>query len=187
MNSQTDYTQIEYEIANISRIINNEQKYISEISSLRINNVYQLDDFIKAKQLNLIRLIKQKIELENKLQKAHEERYKEFEQSNAFTGVTDVMKMAFQYAHPIDKRTKRYSVDTQAERRARSHSPRRNRDVARPYKKDRFEMFLNFLTVNLKILRFICVIAFVIIQFVYIFAFIYTKLFGSLGSTKVIA
>jgi hypothetical protein len=178
MNSQTDYTQIEYEIANISRIINNEQKYISEISSLRINNVYQLDDFIKGKQLNLIRLIKQKIELENKLQKAHEERYKEFEQSNAFTGITDVMKMAFQYAHPIDK---------QAERRARSHSPRRNRDVARPYKKDRFEMFLNFLTVNLKILRFICVIAFVIIQFVYIFAFIYTKLFGSLGSTKVIA
>jgi hypothetical protein len=66
---------------------------------------------VKEKQLKLIRLIKQKIKLENKLQSVHEERYNEFMKSNAFDDVSDVMIMVFQYAHPIDKRTKKYIVN----------------------------------------------------------------------------
>jgi len=182
MNSRTDYSQIEYEITKISRIIDNQQDYISVLSTQHINNAYQYDEFVKEQQLKLIRLIKQKINLENKLQIVHEERYKEFEKSNALTGVSDVMSLAFQYAHPIDKRTKKYAVN----KNARSHSPSRrnddnNRDVVRVYKKDRFEMFLDFLTNNLKILKFICVIALIIIYLIYVFAYMFTKVAKVIG------
>ena len=194
MNSPADYSQIDYEIANISRIINSEQKNVSELSSLRITNSYELDEYIKGKQMNLIRLIKQKIELENKLQKAHEERFKEFSNcNNALGGVSDVMSLAFQYAHPIDKRTKRYatgggggtggtvvssvsSVSSVGTVGARSHSPRRfgdDRDNLRVYKeKDWFERFLDFVIAHLVILKFICVVAFIIIKVVYICTYI---------------
>lgn len=197
MNSPADYSQIDYEIANISRIINSEQKNVSELSSLLITNSYELDEYIKGKQMNLIRLIKQKIELENKLQKAHEERFKEFSNcNNALGGVSDVMSLAFQYAHPIDKRTKRYatgggggtggtvvssgssvsSVGTRGTVGARSHSPRRfgdDRNNVRVYKeKDWFERFLDFVIAHLVILKFICVIAFIIIKVVYICTYI---------------
>lgn len=194
MNSPTDYSHIDYEIANISRIINSEQKNVSELSSLRITNSYELDEYIKGKQMNLIRLIKQKIELENKLQKAHEERFKEFSNcNNALGGVSDVMSLAFQYAHPIDKRTKRYatgggggtggtvvssgsSVSSVGTVGARSHSPRRfgdDRNNLRVYKeKDWFERFLDFVIAHLVILKFICVIAFIIIKVVYICTYI---------------
>ena len=199
MNSPADYSQIDYEIANISRIINSEQKNVSELSSLRITNSYELDEYIKGKQMNLIRLIKQKIELENKLQKAHEERFKEFSNcNNALGGVSDVMSLAFQYAHPIDKRTKRYatgttgtgggsgtggtvvsrvsSIGTRGTVGARSHSPRRfgdDRNNLRVYKeKDWFERFLDFVIAHLVILKFICVIAFIIIKVVYICTYV---------------
>ena len=194
MNSPTDYSHIDYEIANISRIINSEQKNVSELSSLRITNSYELDEYIEGKQMNLIRLIKQKIELENKLQKAHEERFKEFSNcNNALGGVSDVMSLAFQYAHPIDKRTKRYatgggggtggtvvssgsSVSSVGTVGARSHSPRRfgdDRNNLRVYKeKDWFERFLDFVIAHLVILKFICVIAFIIIKVVYICTYI---------------
>jgi hypothetical protein len=66
---------------------------------------------VKEKQLKLIRHIKQKIKLENKLQSVHEERYNEFVKSNVLNGVSDMMNMIFQYAHPIDKRTKKYIVN----------------------------------------------------------------------------
>lgn len=194
MNSPADYSQIDYEIANISRIINSEQKNVSELSSLRITNSYELDEFIKGKQMNLIRLIKQKIELESKLQKAHEERFKEFSNcNNALGGVSDVMSLTFQYAHPIDKRTKRYAtgggsgtgggsvssisgVGTRGTVGARSHSPRRfgdDRNNLRVYKeKNWFERFLDFVIAHLVILKFICVIAFIIIKVVYICTYI---------------
>ena len=184
MNSPADYSQIDYEIANISRIINSEQKNVSELSSLRITNSYELDEYIKGKQMNLIRLIKQKIELESKLQKAHEERFKEFSNcNNALGGVSDVMSLAFQYAHPIDKRTKRYATGTTgtggtvvSSVGARSHSPRRfgdDRDNLRVYKeKDWFERFLDFVIAHLVILKFICVVAFIIIKVVYICTYI---------------
>lgn len=181
MNSPADYSQIDYEIANISRIINSEQKNVSELSSMRITNSYELDEYIKGKQMNLIRLIKQKIELENKLQKAHEERFKEFSNcNNALGGVSDVMSLAFQYAHPIDKRTKRYATGTGGTSvgtiSARSHSPRRfgdDRNNLRVCKeKDWFERFLDFVIAHLVILKFICVIAFVIIKVVYICTYV---------------
>lgn len=191
MNSPADYSQIDYEIANISRIINSEQKNVSELSSLRITNSYELDEYIKGKQMNLIRLIKQKIELESKLQKAHEERFKEFSNcNNALGGVSDVMSLAFQYAHPIDKRTKRYATGTTGTGGgsgtggtggtgtvgARSHSPRRlgdDRNNLRVYKeKDWFERFLDFVIAHLVILKFICVIAFIIIKVVYICTYV---------------
>lgn len=185
MNSPADYSQIDYEIANISRIINSEQKNVSELSSLRITNSYELDEYIKGKQMNLIRLIKQKIELESKLQKAHEERFKEFSNcNNALGGVSDVMSLAFQYAHPIDKRTKRYATGggggtggtVVSSGGARSHSPRRfgdDRNNLRVYKeKDWFERFLDFVIAHLVILKFICVIAFIIIKVVYICTYI---------------
>uniref|UniRef100_A0A6C0LA52 Uncharacterized protein n=1 Tax=viral metagenome TaxID=1070528 RepID=A0A6C0LA52_9ZZZZ len=182
MNSCTDYSLIENEIANISRIIDNQQQYVGELSSQNINNAYQYEEYVKGQQLKLIRLIKQKINLENKLQSIHEERYKEFEKSNALTGVSDVMSLAFQYAHPIDKRTKKYAVN----KNVRSHSPSRrnddnNRDIVRVYKKDRFEMFLDFLTNNLKILKFICVIALIIIYLIYVFAYMFTKVAKVIG------
>ena len=179
MNSRTDYSLIEYEIANISRIIDNQQQYVGELSSQTINNAYQYEAYVKGQQLKLIRLIKQKINLENNLQIIHDERYKEFEKCNALGGVSDVMNLAFQYAHPIDKRTKKYAVD----KNARNHSPSRrgddnNRDAVKVYKKDRFEMFLDFLTNNLKILKFICVIALIIIYLIYILAYMFAKVIG---------
>lgn len=184
MNSRTDYSLIENEITNISRIIDNQQQYVSELSSQNIYNAYQYEAYVKGQQLKLIRLIKQKIILENNLQSIHEERYKEFKNCNVLSNVSDVMNLTFQYAHPIDKRTKKYVVD----KNAKSHSPNQhddnNRDIVRVYKKDRFEMFLDFLTTNLKILKFICVIALIIIYIIYIYAYIYTRLFSN---TKVIS
>ena len=90
------------------------------------------------------------------------------------------MNIAFQYAHPIDIHTNKYVVEKRVKKSARSHSPGRSSDNnnVNEYKKDRFELFLDFLTANLKILRFICIIAFVIIKFVYIFAYIYIKVSG---------
>ena len=202
MNSPADYTLIEYEIANISRIIDNQQKSVNELSIQRnhlpirytydINNANDFEVFLKEKQMKLIKLIKNKIELENKLQKVHEERYKELENSNALSGVNDVIKIAFQYAHPIDTRTKKYAVEKRAAtvaqsaspasvsrviKSARSYSPGRHRDEYDNdmiYKKDRFELFLDFITANIIILRFICVIAFIVIQFVYVIASLFS-------------
>jgi len=185
MNSLTDYTEIECEITNISRILDRQQKSVNELSIQRnhlpirytydINNDDDFEEFLKEKQLKLIKIIKQKIELENKLQKIHEERYKELENSNALSGVSDVIKLAFQYAHPIDTRTKKYAVE---KRPARSHSPGRNRDeYDRIDTRDSFELFLDFITDNLKILKFICVISFIVIQFLYIIAFLTSIIF----------
>jgi hypothetical protein len=47
----------------------------------------------------------------------------------------------------------------------------------RIYKKDKFELFLDFVIVNIKILRFICVIAFMVIQILYGIAYISTFIF----------
>lgn len=115
MNYNTDYTQIEKEIGNISEIINNEQIAVNKLSVQCNNKRFKITrDFeknLKEKQINLIRIIKQKIILEDKLQSIHEERYNEFEKSNVLDGVNDVIKLTFQYAHPIDKRTKKYMVN----------------------------------------------------------------------------
>ena len=190
MNSRTDYTEIECEITNISRILDRQQKSVNELSMQRnhlpirytydINNDNDFEEFLKEKQLKLIKIIKQKIELENKLQNVHEERYKELENSNALSGVNDVIKLAFQYAHPIDTRTKKYAVEkrTASASHARSHSPGRNRDeYNRIDKRDCFELFLDFITANLKILRFICVLVFILIQLVYGIAFLSSIIF----------
>lgn len=193
MSSHTDYTQIEHEITNISRIIDNQQKYINEVSAQRnhlpirytydINNNNDFEEFLKEKQMKLIKIIKQKIDLENKLQKVHEKRYKELENSNALSGVSDVMKLAFQYAHPIDTRTKKYAVEkreTNYIHNARSHSPGRSRDEYgnnRIDTRDSFESFMDFITAIIKILRFICVISFIVIQFLYIIAFLTSIIF----------
>lgn len=177
MTTNADYLQIEYEIADISRTIAKQQQYVYDLTTQRNNKPYQYDAYVKGQQHNLNRYIKQKSDLENKLQHIHEERYREFEKSNALSGVSDVMNIAFQYAHPIDTRTNKYAVN------ARSHSPHRrnndyDREVVRVYKKDSFELFLDFLTTNLKIMRFLCVIAFVILYIIYAFAYIYTKIFA---------
>lgn len=193
MNSHTDYTQIEHEITNISRIIDNQQKYINEVSAQRnhlpirytydINNNNDFEEFLKEKQMKLIKIIKQKIDLENKLQKVHEKRYKELENSNALSGVSDVMKLAFQYAHPIDTRTKKYAVEkreTNYIHNARSHSPGRSRDEYgnnRIDTRDSFESFMDFITAIIKILKFICVIAFIVIQFLYGIAYLSSIIF----------
>ena len=179
MSSNVDYQQIEYEIADISQIIDKQQIYVNELSfNKRINKAYQYDAYVKGQTHVLNHLIEQKNELKNKLQRVHEERYNEFNKSNALSGVNDVMSIAFQYAHPIDTHTNKYIVEKRI-KNARSHSPgRSDNNNVNEYKKDRFELFLDFLTANLKILRFICVIAFVIIKFVYIFAYIYIKVFG---------
>lgn len=176
MNSPADYSQIENEIANISLIINTRQKIVSDLTSQDISDAYQYKAYVKGQQLNLIRLIKQKIELENKLQKAHEERFKEFNNcNNAFGGVSDVMSLAFQYAHPIDKRTKRYATDGGSVG-ARSHSPRRlgdDRNNLRAYKeKDRFERFLDFIIAHLIVMKVVCIIALVIIKIIYICTYV---------------
>ena len=193
MNSRTDYTDIECEITNISRILDRQQKSVNELSIQRnhlpirytydINNDDDFEEFLKEKQLKLIKIIKQKIELENKLQKIHEERYKELENSNALSGVSDVIKLAFQYAHPIDTRTKKYAVEKRPASaahaaHARSYSPGRNRDeYDRIDTRDSFELFLDFITAILKILRFICVIAFIVIQFLYGIAYLSSIIF----------
>ena len=44
--------------------------------------------------------------------------------------------------------------------------------------KDRIEQFLDTLMTNIKILRFFCIIAFIIIKIIYVFAYIYNVLFG---------
>ena len=177
MTTNADYSQIEDEIADISRTIAKQQQYVYDLTAQRNNKPYQYDAYVKGQQHNLNRYIKQKSDLENKLQHIHEERYREFEKSNALSGVSDVMNIAFQYAHPIDTSTNKYAFN------ARSHSPNRrnndyDREVVRVYKKDRFELFLDFLTTTLKILRFLCVIAFVILYIIYTFAYIYTKIFA---------
>lgn len=177
MTTNADYHQIEYDIANISRNITKQRQYVYDLTAQRNNKPYQYDAYVKGQTLVLNQYIKHKKELENNLQRVHEERYREFNKSTAFAGVSDVMNIAFQYAHPIDKHTNKYAVS------ARSHSPRRrnndnDREVVRVYKKDIFELFLDFLTTTLKILRFICVIAFVILYIIYAMAYIYTKVFA---------
>uniref|UniRef100_A0A6C0LH78 Uncharacterized protein n=1 Tax=viral metagenome TaxID=1070528 RepID=A0A6C0LH78_9ZZZZ len=44
--------------------------------------------------------------------------------------------------------------------------------------KDRIEHFLDTLMTNIKILRFLCIIAFIIIKIIYVFAYIYNVFFG---------
>ena len=44
--------------------------------------------------------------------------------------------------------------------------------------KDRVEHFLDTLMTNIKILRFLCIIAFIIIKIIYVFAYIYNVFFG---------
>ena len=180
MTACTDYHQIECDIADISQTIDKQRIYVNELSFQRINKAYQYDAYVKGQTLVLNRLIKQKNELESKLQCVHEERYNEFNKSNALSGVNDVMKIAFQYAHPTDIQTNKYVVEKRV-KNARSNSPGRHciNNNDREYKKDRFERFLDFLTMNLKILRFLCIVVFVIIKFVYIFAYIYIKLSGA--------
>jgi hypothetical protein len=177
MTTNADYMQIEYDIADISQTIAKQQQYVYDLTAQRNNKPYQYDAYVKGQTLVLNRYIKQKSDLENKLQRIHEERYREFNKTAALSGVSDVMNIAFQYAHPIDARTNKYAVN------ARSHSPNRrnndyDREVIRVYKKDSFELFLDFLTTNLKILRFLCVIAFVLLYIIYTFAYIYTKIFA---------
>jgi hypothetical protein len=179
MNSVADYSQIENELANISLIIDTRQKIVSELTSQDISDTYQYRAFVKGQQLNLIRLIKQKIVLENKLQSIHEERFKEFNNcNNSIAGVSDVISLAFQYAHPIDKRTKKYATNggSVSSGGARSHSPRQigdDRNNLRVYKeKDRFERFLDFITAHLIIMKVVCIIALVIIKVVYICAYV---------------
>lgn len=177
MTTNADYYQIEYEIADITQTITKQRQYVYDLTAQRNNKPYQYDAYVKGQQHNLNRYIKLKSDLENKLQRIHEERYREFNKTAALSGVSDVMNIAFQYAHPIDTRTNKYAVN------ARSHSPNRrnndyDREVIRVYKKDSFELFLDFLTTTLKILRFLCVIAFVILYIIYAMAYIYTKIFG---------
>jgi len=189
MTTNADYHQIEADIADISQTISKQQQYIYDLTTQRANTAYQYDAYVEGQRHNLRRFIKQKNELENKLQRIHEERYRELEKSNTLDGVSDVLSLAFQYAHPIDKTTNKYAVEKRVMKSARSHYPNsRNydydREVVRVYKKDRFELFLDFLINNIKILRFLCVIAFVIIYIIYAVAYIFTILFGD---TKVIA
>ena len=120
MNFRKNYSKIEIEIANISDIINNQQKNVNALSVTRnnqpLNIISDFEKNLKEKQINLIRLIKQKIILEDKLQSIHEERYNEFEKSNVLDGVNDVIKLTFQHAHPIDKRTKKYIFNNRSSR-----------------------------------------------------------------------
>jgi hypothetical protein len=177
MNSVANYSQIENEIANISLIIDTRQKIVSELTSQDISDAYQYRAFVKGQQLNLIRLIKKKIELESKLQSIHEERFKEFSNcNNGMAGVSDVMSLAFQYAHPIDKRTKKYATGGGSiSGGARSHSPRRfgdDRNNLRVKEKDRFERFLDFIIAHLIVMKVVCIIALVIIKVVYICTYV---------------
>lgn len=74
-----------------------------------------------------------------------------------------------------DKRANKYIVDTNTI----SNSPYSNHNIVSVHKRDWFEKFLDFITSITKIARFICVIAFIIIKFIYIFAYIYIKLCGN--------
>jgi hypothetical protein len=98
--------------------------------------------------------------------------------------VSDVISLAFQYAHPIDKRTKKYATNggsvggsgSGSVGGARSHSPRRfgdDRNNLRVYKeKDRFERFLDFIIAHLIVMKVVCIIALVIIKMVYICTYV---------------
>jgi hypothetical protein len=183
MTTNADYYKIEDDIADISRTIAKQQQYVYDLTTQRNNKPYQYEAYVEGQTLVLNRYIKKKRDLENKLQRVHEERYNEFNKTAALSGISDVLSLAFQYAHPIDKTTNKYVVEKRVMKNARSHSPNRrnnddDREVVQVYKKDRFELFLDFLTTNLKILRFLCVIAFVILYIIYAFAYIYTKIFG---------
>jgi hypothetical protein len=183
MTTNADYHQIEADIADISRTIAKQQQYVYDLTTQRNNKPYQYEAYVEGQTLVLNRYINKKNKLENKLQRVHEERYNEFNKTAALSGISDVLSLAFQYAHPIDKTTNKYVVEKRVMKNARSHSPNsrnndNDREVVRVYKKDRFELFLDFLTTNLKILRFLCVIAFVILYIIYAFAYIYTKIFG---------
>lgn len=184
----TDYCEIEYDIADISHIINKQQQYVKELIYQRIDKTYKYDAYVKGQQLMLNSMMKQKNELENNLQCVHEKRYNEFSKCNAFSGINDVMNIAFQYAHPKDKLTNKYVVEKRL-RSTRRNSPchisanntiNSDTDIVREYKKDRFDVFLDCIIANLKILKFICVIAFIIIRFVYIFTYIYYKIYVNL-------
>jgi ABC-type transporter Mla subunit MlaD len=111
MTTNADYHQIEADIADISRTIANQQQYVYDLTTQRINTAYQYDAYVKGQRHNLRRFIKQKNELENKLQRIHEERYNEFNKTAALSGISDVLSLAFQYAHPIDKTTNKYAVE----------------------------------------------------------------------------
>ena len=181
MTANIDYHQIEYEIANILQTIEKQQIYINELSFKPTRVAYQYDAYVKGQKLILNRLIKKKIELENKLQRVHEERYNEFKKIKALSGINDVMNIAFQYAHPTDKDTNKYIVEKRVIDEINHFdiiNSNNNNDLK--YKKDRFELFLEVIITTLKILRFICIIFFVIIKFVYIFAYIYIKLYGAI-------
>ena len=138
------YQQIEYDIANISQNIKIQQQYVNVLTEQRINNTYQYDDdFIIGQTLNLTKLIKQKNELNNKLQSA--------------------------YVKSVRRTARSYSP-------GRIHYDNNDIDIVRIYKRDTFEKFLDFIIAILKILRFVCIIAFIIIKFVYVFAYAYNLL-----------
>jgi hypothetical protein len=145
MNFCKNYSKIEIEIEKISDIINNEQKEVNALSATRNNQptniISKFEKSLKEKQLNLIRIIKQKIKLENKLQSVHEERFREFEKSNVLNGINDVINMVFQYAHPIDKRTKKYIIN--------------NKKINPPNCQDKKYIF------TLNIIIFICIIVYI--------------------------
>jgi hypothetical protein len=183
MTTNADYYKIEDDIADISRTIAKQQQYVYDLTTQRNNKPYQYEAYVEGQTLVLNRYINKKNKLENKLQRVHEERYNEFNKTAALSGISDVLSLAFQYAHPIDKTTNKYAVEKRIIKNARSHSPNsrnndNDREVVRVYKKDRFELFLDFLINNIKILRFLCVIAFVILYIIYAVAYIFTKIFG---------
>jgi len=183
MTSNVYYNHIQYDIANILQTINKQQIYVNKLITIRNNNTHQYDSYIKGQQFILNILIKQKNELCNKLQYVHEERYKEFNKSSALSGVNDVMNIASKYAHSIDTHTNKYAIEKKV-KNLRSHYQDCHSNNYREYKKDRFELFLNYLITNLKILRLICLIIFIIIQFVYIYTYIYIKLSGIITPTE---
>lgn len=49
-----------------------------------------------------------------------------------------------------------------------------NRNIVRIYKKDRFELFLDFLIATIIILKSVCIIAFIVIQLVYVIAYLFS-------------
>jgi hypothetical protein len=206
MTSDTYYYKIEYNISNISCIIRKKQQTIDKLSIQRnnlpirytedlhikyyINTPYEFEELLKNLQFNLIKLLEKRYELKNKLHNLHEEHYKELSKCNILSKANDTINKVTQFEYPTNTHTNnKCVVEKQIARSARSYSPGRSsydnntRDIASAYKKDRFERFLDFLTANLKILRFICIIVFVIIKFVYILSYIYIKLFGD---TKVL-
>ena len=147
MNTCADNQQIEYDIANISQNIKIQQQYVNVLTEQRINNTYQYDDdFIIGQTLNLTKLIKQKNELNNKLQSAYVKR---------------VRRTARSYS-PGRIHYDNNDIDIVR--------------IYKRDKRDKFEKFLDFIIAILKILRFVCIIAFIIIKFVYVFAYAYNLL-----------